>query len=136
MEHAGDAPFLHRCAQDLGRILLGVAGVDDKRQARLRGGVDMRLEPLALRFAVGLVVVIIEPAFADRDHPRVVGGLNQRGRAEIGMGVCFMGVNANTRPDVRVALGDRDDIVPLALARRDIEEAATPRSRAFSSTSS
>ena len=36
VEHAGDPLPLHRLGQDLGGILLGVAGVDDERQAGLR----------------------------------------------------------------------------------------------------
>ena len=46
--------------------------------------VDMRLEPLALRGAVGLVVIIIEPAFADGDHARMCRGLDQRGAPRSG----------------------------------------------------
>ena len=64
-------PFPHGAAEDLGRVVLGVAGVDHQRQAGLARRLDMRLEALALGGPVGLVVIIIEPAFADRDHARM-----------------------------------------------------------------
>ena len=49
MKDAGDAPFPTAAAEDLGRVVLGVAGVDDKRQAGLPRRLDMCLEALALR---------------------------------------------------------------------------------------
>ena len=99
-------PSLHRALEDLGGVVLGVAGVDDQRQAGLPRRLDMRLEALALRRAVGLVVIIIEPALADRDHARMVGGLDQRRGAEVGMGVGLVRMDADARPDVGLALGD------------------------------
>jgi hypothetical protein len=51
--------------------------VDHERQAGLRRRLDMRFEAFALCGAVGLVVIIIEPALADRDDARMVGGLDQ-----------------------------------------------------------
>jgi two-component system nitrogen regulation sensor histidine kinase NtrY len=73
VEDAGDAALLDRAIEDFGRVLLRVAGVDDQRKARLASCVDMRLEALALRCAVGLIVIIIEPALADGDDPRMIG---------------------------------------------------------------
>ena len=106
-------PSLTASAEDLGGVVLGVAGVDDQRQAGLPRRLDMRLEALALRRAVGLVVIIIEPALADRDHARMVGGLDQRRRAEVGMGVGLVRVDADAGPDVGLALGDGDDRRPI-----------------------
>ena len=39
------------------------------------------------------------------------------------MRVGLVRVDADARPDVGLALGDGDDVAPLALARRDVEEA-------------
>jgi hypothetical protein len=50
------------------------------------------------------------------------------------MRVGFVRMNSDARPDVVVALGDRDDVAPFALPSGDVEEAATPRARAASST--
>ena len=124
MEHAGHPALPHRRFQDFGGVLLRVARVDDQRQPGLPRRVDVRLEPLALRVAVGLVVIIVEPALADRDHARMCRSLDQRGSAEVGMRVGLVRVDADARPDVGIALGGGDDVAPLALPRRDVEEAA------------
>ena len=85
---------------------------------------DMRGEALALGGAVGLVVIIIEPALADGDDARVRRRLDQRRGAEVGMGIGLVRVDADAGPHVGLALGHRDDLVPFALAGRDVEEAA------------
>ena len=68
MEDAGDATFPDGRFQHLRRVSLGLAGVDHQGQAGLPGGLDMRVETLALRLAIGFVVIVIEPALADCDH--------------------------------------------------------------------
>ena len=82
---------------------------------RLARGLDMRLEALALRGAVGLVVIIIETALADGDHARMVGRFDQRRGAKVGMRVGLVRMDADAGPDVGLALGDGDDVVPFAL---------------------
>lgn len=71
VEDAADAPFPDGGGQDFGRVFLRVAGMDDERQPGLPRGLDMRFEAIALRMAVRLVVIIIEPALADGDHTRL-----------------------------------------------------------------
>src|SRR6185369_7930786 len=123
VEYSGYAPFPARCLEDLGRIGLSLARMDHKREAGLARGFDMRLEALALGRTVGLVVVIIEPALPDRDHARVIGAFDERSRSEVGMSVGLVRVNSYGRPDVGVSLGGRDDVTPLTLAGRNVEEA-------------
>src|SRR5437763_255699 len=123
MEHAGYAPFPNGSGQDLGRIILSIAGVDDKWKSRLASRIDVRAEALALGVATGLVIEIVQPALADRDHARMIRGFDQCRGAEVGMRVGFVRVHADARPDVRLALGNGDDIGPFALAGRDVEEA-------------
>src|SRR4029079_19549733 len=96
--------------------------VDYQWKSGLPSRLDMCLEALPLRGAVGLVVIIIEPALAERNHPRMVGSLGQGSSAEIGMRVGLMRVHADARPDVGLTLGHRDDVVPLALAGGNVEE--------------
>jgi hypothetical protein len=91
--------------------------MDHERQPGFPRSVDMRLEALALRLPVRLVVIIIEAALADRDYARMIGGFDQRRGAEVGMGVGLVRVDADTCPHVRLALGERDDVVPFALPR-------------------
>src|SRR4051812_43548786 len=40
------------------------------------------------------------------------------------MRISFVRVHSDARPDVFVAFGDGDDVLPLALPRRDVEETA------------
>src|SRR5690348_17270862 len=39
------------------------------------------------------------------------------------MGVRLMRMDADGGPDIRIAFGDTDDVIPFALARRDVEKA-------------
>ena len=71
MEHSGDAAFPDRLVQDVGSVILGVTGVNHERQAGLASGLDVRLKALALRSPLRIVVMIVEPAFADGDHTRM-----------------------------------------------------------------
>ena len=92
--------------EDLGGVVLGVAGVDDQRQAGLARGVDMRLEPLALRLAVGLVVIIIEAALADRDHTRMCGGSTSAAAPRSGCASASCGWTPTVAQTSAFALGD------------------------------
>jgi hypothetical protein len=117
MQHAGDAALARRRAEHRRRILLGIAGVDDQRQAGRPRRLDMRREALALGGAVRLVVIIIEPAFADRDDLGVRGAFDKGGGAEIRVRVGLVRMNADARPDVAMPLGGGEDVAPLRLAR-------------------
>ncbi len=64
-------PSRNCLAEDLGRIVLRVSSVNDERQAGLACSVDMRLEALTLCATLRIVVMIVEPALADRDHTRM-----------------------------------------------------------------
>ena len=59
-------------------VVVGVAGVDDQRQAGAARGGDVGAEAARLPIARRQVVEIVEAALADRDHPRVRGELDQR----------------------------------------------------------
>ncbi len=104
MKNAGDSAFLDGAAENFCSIILGFAGVDDQRQPGLPGGIDMRLEPLALGRSFRIVVMVVETALADRDCARMRRGFDECCRAEIGMSVGFVRVNSDAGPDVRVTL--------------------------------
>ena len=123
VEHAGYAPFPDGRGEDFGGVLFRISRVDHQRQSALPRSVDVGFETLALRGPVRLVVIIIEPALADRDDPGMIRGLHERGRAEIGMGIRFVRMDADACPDVALPLRNRDDVAPLALASRDVQEA-------------
>ncbi len=68
MQHAGYGAFL---AQDPRDIVIGVAGMDDQRQAALPRRRDMGAEDLLLDAVRAVVVVKIEPGFANADDTRM-----------------------------------------------------------------
>ena len=116
MEHAGHAPSLDRAAEDFGGIGLGLARVDDQRQAGLPRRLDMRLEALALRRR-GRTCRNNNRARIRRSRSRADGRrLDQRRGAEVGMGVGLVRMNADAGPDIGLALGDGDDVAPFASA--------------------
>ena len=97
--------------------------MDDQRQARLPRHRDVGAEQGSLGRAVGVVVVIIEPGFANRNNPGMFGRGEQDTLTQIGMVIGLMRVDADAGPYVRLASRRCDDLIPLALAGRDIEKA-------------
>src|SRR5205085_6323018 len=74
--------------------------------------------------------IIIEAALADSDDARMVSGFDQGRGAKVRMRVGFVGMHADACPDIAMALGDGNDVIPFALPGRDVEEpadAANPR---------
>ena len=61
-------PGLGPLLQQLHRLLIGIAAVDDQRQAREPRRRDMLAEDGALAIARTVLVVIVEAGFADADH--------------------------------------------------------------------
>lgn len=66
VQHSADARR-RGFADERERVALGVAGVNDNGKPRLGGQLELRRECGALRFAGGVVVVVVEPALADGD---------------------------------------------------------------------
>src|SRR5690606_18221131 len=71
-----------------------------------------------------LVVIVIEPGFADSDDLGMFGCLGQLGLAQIGMTVRLVRMDTDAGPDIRLARGGADNPVPLAAAGGNIEEPA------------
>src|SRR3990167_986010 len=82
---------------------------------------DMAAETVLLPLTVALVVIIVEPGFADTDHAGMRGARDQLGRVDVGMMVGVVRMDTDTGPDVAVRLRHRENVVPLGLARRDVE---------------
>src|SRR5713101_4026139 len=83
---------------------IGVAGMDDERQTGLARRRGMRAEDLDLAFARTVLVIEIEPAFADADdllvarqgaQGRRIGGAFARG---------LVGMDADRAPDIVLCL--------------------------------
>ncbi len=59
--------------QDCRHVVIGVAGVDDQRQAGLARGLDVDAQALLLHGLALGGVVVVEAGFADADELRVAG---------------------------------------------------------------
>ncbi len=123
MDQRRESPLPHLIGQDIGGVLLRIAGMNDQRQTRLPRDVDVHAEQIALNRAVGLVVIVVEPAFTDADYARCVRRLVQDLPTEVRVLVRLVRVDAHGGPDIALTLSGGDDIAPFAFACRDIEEA-------------
>ena len=121
MDHAGIGALPHLVAQNFGGIIFGIAGVDDDRQSGFARCDDVTAKARALTVTVAVVVIIIEAAFADPHYARMRGTANQFCGVDIGMLVGFVRVDAHRRPHIGLTLCDCQHVVPLALARGDVE---------------
>ena len=132
MDERGKRPLPHLVRQDGERILLGIARMDDEREVRSSCDRDVEAKQALLHGAVGMLVVIVEPRFADTDDAGVLGRLEQRVFAEVLMVVRVMRVDTDARIDIGGAMCGLHDLIPLAPLGRDIEERThTGRSRAI-----
>ena len=86
----------------------------------------MDAEALRLRIARAVIVVIVEPGFADRDHLGMTRDLDQLRRRDIGL----LGGVVRMRPDraehLPVRLDDGFQLIEAADARRDGHDRADP----------
>ena len=77
---AGKAPFPISSCKNARHVVVGLARMDDQRQAGLARRRDVGAEALLLRVARAVVVVIVEPGLADRHHLRMPRARDQIGR--------------------------------------------------------
>jgi hypothetical protein len=75
----------------------------------------------ALLRAVTVIIVKIEPSFANGDDTRVRRTRDKFGSINAYMLVRLMWVNADGRPHVRFLFRKANNLVPLAFARRNVE---------------
>ena len=124
-------------------VVVGLARMDDQRQAGLARGRDMGAEALLLRVARAVVVVIVEPGFADRHHLGMARARDQVGGRDVELLVGVVRMGADRAADLGKPLGDRDELgVPLHPGRDRHHAAdagglrrAPPRRRARSAKS-
>ena len=79
MDDTGQATLRRARLQQADGVLVGLAGMDNQRQAALARCLDMGFEDGLLLLPVALVVIVIEPRFADPDHFRMPGQGDQPG---------------------------------------------------------
>src|SRR5258708_9540803 len=92
--------------EDLGRLRIGIAGVDDERQASLARRRAMGAEERFLPRPRAVLVIEIEPALADPHHLLMLRQRNEPGDAWVFLARRLMRVDADRAPDIRIALGD------------------------------
>src|SRR5271155_5036623 len=108
MQHGTKWSLRDLLLEDTAAIVVGVAGVDDERQAGYAGGRDMRAETARPRFRRAVVVEIVEPRLPQRYDLRMLGKLDQFGRRNPVLLVGVVRMGADRAIDVWKALGDCD----------------------------
>ena len=94
--------------EELGRLVVGGAGVDDDGQAELGGERELPLEEPALRVARGVVAVEVEPGLADRDGLRVREQLRELVEPTRLLAAAWCGWMPSAHADAVLAPGDRE----------------------------
>ena len=109
MKHGSEGTAVHLVAQDRRHIGVGLAGVDHQRQPRCPRGRDMGPEDGRRDLARDLVVVVVEPRFADPDAFRMARQGHEPFRRNIGFLGRLMGMSPHREEHVVVAFGDGRD---------------------------
>ena len=65
---AGKAPFACLLLENASHVAIRLARMDDQRQAGRTSGGDVIAEPVLLRIARTMIVVVVEPGLSDRHH--------------------------------------------------------------------
>src|SRR5690606_17296273 len=111
----------HLFAQERQRIVLCLAGMDDDGEAALLRCVDMAAKALLLPRPVALVIIIVEPGFADTDHARVHRSRHKLRGVDLWMLVGVVRMDADTCPHIVIRLGGGEHVVPFAFACRNVQ---------------
>ena len=119
VQHGRKGAPRHLLAQDRGRIIVGVARMDDKRQLRYARRGDVVAEALRLRLARAVVVEVVEPRLADGHHLGMARALHDLLDRDVELLVGIMRVRADRAEHVVVRLGDPEQPVEAADAGRD-----------------
>lgn len=84
----------------------------------------MAAKQALLCFAIGMLVIIVETGLTDPDHLGVVDGGAQPVLVHMLVLVRIVRVDPDAGEHVVIALSGGDDVVPFALAGRDVEKAS------------
>ena len=124
MQHGLERSARHFLLKDAAALVIGLAGVDHQRQAGLARGCDMRAEPAFLGVPGAVVVEIVEPGLAERDHLGMPGQRDQlRGRDAVLL-IRIVRMGADRAEHVLEPLGDREQLGQPAYPGRDRHQAA------------
>ena len=96
--------------ENCGDVVVGVARVNDERQAELASERNLPAKDALSDIARGAVVMIVEAGFADADAFGVLGEFANCGEVLRPLACRLMRMRADGEKDVVVALGDFRDL--------------------------
>src|SRR5258708_29412832 len=118
--------------EDLGRLRIGVAGMDDERQAGLARRRAMGAEERFLPRPRAVLVIEIEAGLADPYHFLMLRERNEPGDAWVLLARCLVRMDADRAPDIGIALGDgahRRELTHLGADGEQRPDPCPPRAR-------
>ena len=110
MQDRREGPLPHFVFQDPRRIIVGLARMDDQRQAGFPGRRDVPAKPFRLGLRGAELVVIVETRFAECHDLRVTRARDKILDREIELLVRVMRMRADRAEHVGKALGDRENL--------------------------
>ena len=117
------APLRVLVLEDVAGLAVGVARVDDQRQAGLARRRDVGAEALGLLGARAVLVIEVEAGLADADHLGMARRLDQPVGRALPLLLGLVRMHADRAPDIGVALGDGRAPVELVEPRADGQHA-------------
>jgi len=106
MEQGAELPLPHFLGQNLGNVVIGVAGVDNERKTELAGEPDLTAKDPLGDIAGSVAVMIVETRFADADAFGMSGEFSHGGEIRRPLARRLMRMRANGEENVVVPLGD------------------------------
>ena len=123
MDETGKRPLARLGLENFDGVVVGVAGVDDQRQAGFPRRPDVGAQVRPLRRPRAVLVMVVQTGLADADHPGVTGEFDQPFRRRDGLVSGFVRMNADRAVHVIVSLGDVENATEAFEARADGLEA-------------
>src|SRR5690625_964376 len=111
MDYPGKGPACVLFLKDRDRILIGIPGVDDQRQAALSRGFDVGAKGALLGGARTVLIEVIEPAFPDSNDLLMLRQGPQVSGVPLPLFARLVRMNAHRAVDLVKALRDRQDVV-------------------------
>ena len=119
MEQGGESPLPHFVLQNRGAVVVGVAGMDDERQAGFARGLDVNAEDALRYVARRMVIVIVEARFAQSDAFWMLRQSHQRLDGRLGLFVRMVRMRPDGAKDLRIGFSNRLHALEARQMRRD-----------------
>src|SRR5476649_2926650 len=123
VDHARESALGILFLEHVAGLGVGIARMDDQRQAGLARRGDMDAEALGLFVARTVLVIEVEPGLADADHLGMARRLDQPFGGTLPLLLGLVRMDTNRAPDIAVTLGDRPHALELVEPRADGQHA-------------